>query len=334
MFSPTENSHFRKYLTTLGVSIIVAAIAAGGFLFRGQADLLVDQKKLAELTPIARRAIERRQEIILLATQWSPLVVSLICLIGAIISIIGITGWSRRQKVVDSREDLEADKTRAEIRALTKEEKERKTEEDVQIALGETSEDLPEDTKKPPSSDKEMLPPAGKAEEQPQITQLPRADHARSAIYTIERELAKKLLIAFPQALTQSSIAVDMGSGIQYEVDALVKLPGSAIDFLFEVKFISRRPNLRHAVEAAATRSTAAAKSLNGNNRIKSTVPVIIIVSEDESGITSKAAERALDLLRPALAIQPVILHFSRTEFLALDPKEFRLTIESHAKNS
>lgn len=331
MFSPTENSHFRKYLTTLGVSIIVAAIAASGFLFRGQADLLIDQKKLGELTPTARYAIERRQEIILFATSWSPLVVSIICLVGLIISAAGITGWAKRQKIVDKREDLEADKTRAEIRALTKEEAERKADEDVHIALGEVSEPpVKEILDTDSASFKEETSVTETANEDFQITTRPRAIRVRSVIQEIESELVEKLLQAYPHAAIQPSIAITTGDIGRYEADALVSIPNSEKDLLFEIKYASGRSGVRHAVEVAATRAISAAKSLDGYNKGKMVFPVIVMVTDDDAGFTHKHVTNALRYIQPALSIKPLLLHFTRTQFRRLDPKRLRFTVDSN----
>jgi hypothetical protein len=341
LFNPTENSHFRKYLATLGVSIALAALAAGGFLFRGQSELLIDQKKLTELTPTARQAIERRQEIILFATQWSPLAVGLFCLAGITIAVIGLKGWARRQISVDSREDMEAEKTAAEIRALTAEEKKIKLEDDVQIAVGnmevpteETNKKLTDNVPPEPRTAEEPDSPSVETEENRELRSVNRRTSlARNAISNIEQTLIEKLESAFSHGTVQPTVAVEAGEGRVFGVDALITFPKSKYNYLIEVKYVANKKSLRNAVDQAAIQVVAAASSMNSTNPHLTYFPVVFIITDDESTAFRNQARLALSSLSPALALTPLVLQFTRSELSSIDPIRLRITIGMHFRD-
>lgn len=133
MLIGTENSHLRKYLTTLGVSIVAASIAFAGFFFRSQGDLLVESETISKLTPSARRTLERRQAYLELAAGALPWVLLVCISVGLFLAAWGIAGWAARQSVIDQKDDAERDRSTLEVRMLSRgEEAARRTREVVE----------------------------------------------------------------------------------------------------------------------------------------------------------------------------------------------------------
>lgn len=126
MLIGTENSHLRKYMTALGVSIIAGSFTLGGLFFRTQADLLVEANKVAALTPTAQRTLARRQDYLEFATFLLPWILATTVLIGIFLAVWGLRGWSARQRVIDQKQDAERDRSRLEVSKLTRDEEEAK----------------------------------------------------------------------------------------------------------------------------------------------------------------------------------------------------------------
>jgi hypothetical protein len=122
VFAP-DNSHLRKYLATLGVAIVAGTLSLAGLFLKLQQDLLVTPDQLSKTTPIARKAIETRQEYLAIATSWLPLAVLAGILIGLALSAYGLAGWHKRQLIADAREENARDKEVFEFKTLSDSEK-------------------------------------------------------------------------------------------------------------------------------------------------------------------------------------------------------------------
>jgi hypothetical protein len=131
----TENNHFRKYLTTLGISLIAGSISLGGLFLKLQADLLVERTKVDSLTPVAQKTLHQRQQYLQWATVALPYCLGLIVATGLAMAVIGLKGWAQRQAVADSREEMEGRKLEVEIRNLTAQEKAEKVDDEAREAV-------------------------------------------------------------------------------------------------------------------------------------------------------------------------------------------------------
>ena len=114
MLIGTENSHFRKYLTTLGVSVVAASLSLAGLFLRVQDDLVIENDKLSKLTLSAQDTIRLRQSYLSHATAVLPYATLGLVALGLTFALFGLVGWRKRQEISDQREEFERDKTRVE----------------------------------------------------------------------------------------------------------------------------------------------------------------------------------------------------------------------------
>lgn len=177
-----DASHLRKYLATLGVAIVVGTISLSSLVMRLQDELLVKQSELAELTPIARDTIERRQRYASVVTDLVPFLLFLGCMLGIGLAAYGVRGWAQRQGVADEIEDNERLRSRSEVRKLTAEEREDRVDDEVEsLLLGEVVADLLEQE---PGSELELepVPEPNPASSQPKPEPVPEPKPEREPV--------------------------------------------------------------------------------------------------------------------------------------------------------
>ncbi|MFI6263133.1 hypothetical protein [Micromonospora sp. NPDC051006] len=147
-------SDFHKFLVSVGGLSLAAAVALPILLLRSQKTVMVTEKQLADLSPNARDAVEAQQKQALWIINYWPPVSIVLFAIGTVLIVVGAVIWKKRQDLLNDRESaelekvkLEHEKTRHEIRALIRDNKEGE-EEAVEAAIKESAAD-------PPSSDQD-----------------------------------------------------------------------------------------------------------------------------------------------------------------------------------
>ncbi len=102
MFPVSDSgSHVRRYLTTLGVAIVIGSLSAGSLFLRDSGLLAFKQADLAQLTPTAQQTVERRQSYLLVLTNLLPWLVvggvltgSLLVFFGLVVTVsLALIGW-------------------------------------------------------------------------------------------------------------------------------------------------------------------------------------------------------------------------------------------------
>lgn len=333
MFNPTESSHFRKYLATLGVSIALASLTASSLFFRSQPDLLIEQKKLNELTPVAQEAIKQRQEIILLITQWLPYVTPILCAIGLSLAFFGLKGWANRQRAVDEREDWEKRKLQAEVRQLSPEEIAQKEVEEAESITDLDTTATDDEVNKVAVPD-EPTPTEGTVNRKHSAKRnVTPNDNYLQKIRITETTLVDKLLEAFKGQHVVPNIEITTGNKGRHIADVLVGPSNHSPAYVFEIKYIKDQKALDHAVERALVQSVAAARSLPEEYGGQNAIPVSVFVSTPASNITYEQILQSARKVGPALTIRPVVLHFKDRELMSIDPQRLRSTILNRVKN-
>lgn len=99
--------HFFKFLSSVGLALLVAAVAAPWLFATASGLLTISQDDLSGLTPVARAVILDRQQAIRDVQAWLPLACVLLAAIGLALLIWGLVGWRKRQKVSDDAEDVD-----------------------------------------------------------------------------------------------------------------------------------------------------------------------------------------------------------------------------------
>jgi hypothetical protein len=196
---------FHRFLVSLGVLLIAAAVLVPWLILRESGALLVTRAELSNLTETGREAIESKQTTIAALLQVWPFLSAALLATGTSLVIVGLVRWRRRQAVLDRVEDLGREKLENEVRQLTP---------------TEITEKLERET----------------AESQPPAT-VPRGD-IRAQLLEIEVIVSEKLGEAFSGThVVESNVAVRSKSG-QAEIDAVVKaLVPEGTDLVVEIKY-------------------------------------------------------------------------------------------------
>lgn len=331
-----DASHLRKYLATLGVAIIVGTISLASLVMRLQSELLVKQSELAELTPIARDTIERRQRYASVVTDLVPFLLLLGCMLGIGLAIYGIRGWTKRQAVTDEIEDLARDRSRTEVRRLTDSERLEKIEDEVESAvLDGNVEDVEDETTAegvvpagpPVAPEVEPAPPLAPIDSQRNMAlreAIRRRDLLRR-VNEVEAGLAAKAAEAF-DATHRVDVGVSMASGGKTrQFDAVAfSLHPDVKSIVFEVKYVGNPKAMSRVLTTAFSQAAAGADMLPGG-----AIPVVVAVYRDEIfeqgevALLSKAAAKlAATFNRP-----PRILILSESEFKAMSAGSFRTAL-------
>lgn len=298
----TDQSHLRKYLATLGVAIIAGTLSLAGLFFKIEQDLLVTNSELARLTPVAQRALTQRQQYLEVATRIVPWFALVGVLAGFVLSIYGISGWAKRQRVADEREDAERDKIRAEVRAMT--DLERVDKIDRQAAEEAIASNIP---------DEEIIAKRNAAD--PIINTWRQSPYAaaRTNITVTEAEALQKLRDIFRDSVSPHMQAVV--NGRRFEVDALITYPNSNLDVIFEVKYSSPKNVLNRIVDGI-TQIVRTATIFDATG-------VLLIVVSDEATHASLDKWRedargiAAEFQKP-----PKVLIIRASDFSSLSPEE------------
>lgn len=268
MLVGTENSHFRKYLTTLGVSLVAGSISLAGLFFKIQADLLVETSKIDSLTPIAQETLRQRQQYLHLATMALPYFLSVVVVVGLAMAIIGLKGWSRRQVVADSREEMESRKLEVEIRQLTAQEKAEKIDDEAREAV---------EIRKSDSVAVHVVTPV-ESIRLDQSAEPPSLDSAREAIRGAESKITKLLTSLFGDHRVRSDVFLQ--GERKYQFDVVVSASGNSPGYVFEIKYLSRGVNLLSRVMDTGVRLATGVNLLERSDGSRY-IPVFVIVYED-----------------------------------------------------
>jgi hypothetical protein len=288
MFS-TDQTHLRRYFATLGVAIAAGTLSLAGLFLKLQQDLLVSQSTLASVTPTARSALLRRQEYLSVGTDVLPWFVLVGFLGGAGLSIYGIAGWARRQKVIDEREDIGLRTERVKFLQLTDTEKADKLERDAKESAREITSPVP-----PPKANT-------------------LAD-VRADIVVIQTALAEKLRLMYSDPVL-SSVRVQTAAGQRREIDVLVQ-PAGADPIAFELKYAPNIANVQKRI-------------IDGLNQLASTISltggkgglVVIVTNEATPAQVARWNTRAKQLANEYDSLlTPYVGRLD--DFLALPPND------------
>src|SRR4051812_38513684 len=96
--------NIHKFLVSLGLALVLAALVVPWFILRESDALLVSTQQLNELTQTARETLERKQNSIhFLVIVW-PYVSVVLLTSGVSLVVFGLVKWRQRQAVQDRME--------------------------------------------------------------------------------------------------------------------------------------------------------------------------------------------------------------------------------------
>lgn len=127
-----EYSDFYKFVVSVGIAFVLAAILLPWLFFREPFDLMVETSRLGLLTPAAREIVLRRQSVVHLVLPLIPWISAISFSIGISMSVVGLWKWRGRQEVRDRTEELTLEKLRTELSNMSAERVREKVAADLQ----------------------------------------------------------------------------------------------------------------------------------------------------------------------------------------------------------
>jgi hypothetical protein len=345
LLSPTDQGHFRKYLTTLGVAIVVASLGIGGFLLQTQSDLLIERDKLAKLTPTARAAIERKQQIVLAATHWAPWVLGAFAMLGAGLAVWGLVGWRRKQQELDEKDRAELGKLEGERDKIHAELAE------MQMSAADKAKEI--DERADELVGEELLEkiahrsagetPPGRQDPTPPVFPQPgseadvgddaevrasavmnwtsRRSELREQIAAVEESLTDLLTRAYPAG----DLTRDVRAGAR-SVNALLDDPAVGGFSLVDIKLTDPKNFANHLQDSLLALS-AATEVLVARYPDKAVRSAAIFVFREGTRLPADPARRIREY-RVGLRHRPVVLVYAEAQWHEMTPEQLRAELE------
>ncbi|MEU4162683.1 hypothetical protein [Actinoplanes sp. NPDC026670] len=114
MLPGLQYTDFHKFLVSIGGLVSAAGLALPIFLLRSQSSLLLTDEQLKKATPEAAAAVRSQQgQLAFLISAWPWVSLSLLS-VGAILVIVGGRAWRKQQRRIETREEAEIEKIKAE----------------------------------------------------------------------------------------------------------------------------------------------------------------------------------------------------------------------------
>ena len=299
----TDQTHLRRYLTTLGVAVAAGTLSLAGLFLKLQQDMLVTRSMLAQVTPTARAALLERQRYLAFGTSILPYFVLLGFLGGLSLAAYGLIGWNRRQKVTDALEDLALRRGQVELRQMT-------AQEQVEELNREAEESAADITHTSASQVEQAL--AGSRENL--------VSDIRNRSMILEASLVDKLRAVLGPDGVQSSIRAS-GPMARVTVDALARVGNRNI--VFELKYVAYADRAFTRIRDALVQLDLGVRAVieSGASNVSG---VAIVVLSDE--VDDKNVERAVayaNEMNSSLKLAHQVLVIRYSDFLSLSPDDF-----------
>jgi hypothetical protein len=317
MLQTTDQGHFFKYLTTLGVAVIAASLTAGGLLLNVQNNVLIEKARIVKLTPVAQEIVAKKQSAVLAVTEWAPLAVILLSVVGIALVVVGLVGWKRRQDTLDARDRAELNKTLVEVQQMTDQEKNDK----VQAEAREIVEsDIVAQFNRESSTKSE-------AGTHGADLVVPSMKRIAETVREQEADLIAKLSQAFPHDEIRSGVAIHSDSTAIY-VDALVVQERKRRLYAIELKIYGNSVRMQSIV-AAVNQVSALSAMLEDRYNNFVAFPVLVIITESLGMARRQRLRDSVELHVQAMRNTPSLLIYSPAEFKDLTPSAFNRDITS-----
>ncbi|MBW4717408.1 hypothetical protein [Saccharothrix obliqua] len=275
-------------------------------------------------------------------------------LMGLTLTVFGLSGWSKRQKVQDRRDDIELDKLSVEFTRLTQEEKEEKAETEANDLVQEQGVDHEASAVVAPTNDS-----ISSTGEQPREDPLPKINHQadqstgqasqnapferrqvtvrelRDKMLAFEIELTRKLSTIFKSDEIFAGVRIGRTNGPALEADVYVRPAMSHDAYAFEVKYVDPKVSPRPVIARALTKLALVADSLNGmrNNANRDVIPVLVLITKGDPKILDDAILTEVAAAQKLLPRLPVALRYREDVFQNLTGPEMMEGIRTGLKN-
>lgn len=326
--------HFFKFLASVGLALMVAAVAVPWLFATTNGALTITQNDLSELTPVAQDVLNGRQQATQTVQVWLPLICVTLALLGIILFIWGLVGWRKRQKVSDDAEDVDLRTKSATYEKLTSGEADEKRREEVEEEVLEESRVVA--TPLIVDAEQKESTSAPQPDRQPDIR-----DRMRERRET-EAHVASLLRAGLSDdlALTEG-VKVTTPSGLEARIDFLLESSRNGTPWgqlAIELRFSSPRTLSTSIpgwmVSLASASSNLAQKKvytgLRGRPADATTSGVLLLVLRDYDSADGRALERAKKLVTDVnhvLIVPTGVVVISEKEMAALTPERLRALV-------
>jgi len=127
-----EYGDFYKFIVSIGIALMIAAVLLPWLFLREPFDLLLDSNQLARLTPSAQAIIIERQHFLARIIHLVPWFSGVLLVAGVSLATVGLSKWHRRQILRDRSEELGVKKQELELTAMSPDEVNAKLEADAE----------------------------------------------------------------------------------------------------------------------------------------------------------------------------------------------------------
>ena len=303
MFS-TDQSHLRRYLTTLGVAIAAGTLSLAGLFLKLEQDLLVTTTTLGQLTPTAHSALLERQRYLAIGTSILPYFVIVGFLGGLSLAAYGLIGWGRRQKVTDALEDLALQKGRVEFRQMTAQEQAEKLNREAKESVADIA---PADTAK-------------QVEQTWGETQRQLMSDARNRVMILEASLIDKLRTALGWEAVQPNLHLS-GQTFRVTVDAVARVGDR--DIVVELKYVASTSDPFRRVREAFRQIDVVVQAVIDAGTSDALGVVLFVISDDIGIAFEERLVRSANSMtdRVKTPHRSIVMRYS--EFLSISPNDF-----------
>jgi hypothetical protein len=298
----TDQTHLRRYITTLGVAIAAGTLSLSGLFLKLQQDMLVTRSTLAQVTPTARVALLERQRYLAFGTSILPYFVLVGFLGGLSLAAYGMIGWRRRQKVADALEDLALRRGQVELRQMTVQEQAEKLTREAEESAADIVLDSVPQNGQPIVQDNQQL-----------------VSEFRNRAMILETSLVTKLQAALGSKSVQANIRSSGPSG-RVTVDAIAHVGDQSI--VFELKYTSSYGSAVKRMTDALIQVERGVRAVIDSGATSVYGVLILVVADSVSDneidrLVIRANERISELehLKGALVVR-------YPEFLSLPPED------------
>lgn len=239
-------SDLYKFLTSLGLILIGIALLLPWFINQNSTLILLDEEKINNLTPVAKRIIMHQQNYLHLFSDYLIPIAMLLILLGIVLLIIGICSWRKRQSWLD---EIEKEELKAkQMQNLSMQEREKDKEKEIF--------DLSQNTDIEPDKKQSVI----------------------KKYIAVEDSIFEKISIYYSKNyLAKSNIRIR-----NYEYDIILESRyniNNREDFIFEVKYYSGNISYEKLLDACK-KLLLSTNQYEDSLKRKSTPILIIIYSE------------------------------------------------------
>lgn len=310
MFS-TDQSHFRRYLATLGVAIAAGTLSLAGLFLRLQQDLLVSKSTLANVTSTAHAALVRRQDYLAIGIWLLPWFVAAGFLGGLGLSAYGMVGWAKRQKVSDELEDIDLHKGRAELQRMSDEQRADKLDRDAKdsaeslVALTPTTQQ---------ASGTQDAQEAGGTQDVDITSRL--LSNLRTEVAIIESALMLKLGARYNQHDIVGGARIRTPQNRSIEVDVVLR-PRGPHPVVFELKYASTTKNVLNRIVDGLQQLARAASALSAKGVL------VVVVADAATAQQVEGWKQQGKEIASTYKSEPAVYVSRYTDFIEMDSAEF-----------